>query len=262
NGRLQFAVTPDYAAAITELALDGAAQLALADSFPQPGAFSWTSPWYGGIHPAVRRWRPGDQAFLLDAGALHAARSQATIISRSGASGVNWQGVRVVTESNQDGYGGLTQAVEYLTLPGAPLLAVVLELSNGTTAPFPVQEVLSVFLRPWGVENGDVLYSQGEDLVRRHAAEHSFTAPEAHWAAVSVPLGPDREGVVALVQGTAGLGVVTGVQFARMGPHLFGALRTPVAPRGVRRTVRYLVFADGVRDALRYRALDGLGELP
>jgi len=262
NGRLRFSVTPDYAAAITELALDGAAQLALAESFPQPGAFSWTSPWYGGIHPAIRRWRPGDQAFLLDAGALHAARSQATIISRSGASGVNWQGVRVVTESNQDGYGGLTQAVEYLTLPGAPLLAVVLELSNGTTAPFPVQEVLSVFLRPWGVENGDVLYSQGEDLVRRHAAEHSFTAPEAHWAAVSVPLGSDREGVVALVQGTAGLGVVTGVQFARMGPHLFGALRTPVAPRGVRRTVRYLVFAEGVRDALRYRALDGLGELP
>jgi hypothetical protein len=56
--------------------------------------------------------------------------------------------------------------------------------------------------------------------------------------------------------------VVTGVQFARMGPHLFGALRAPVAPRGVRRTVRYLVFAEGVADALHYRALDGLGDLP
>ncbi len=262
NGRLRFSVTPDYAAAITELTLDGVPQLALADSFPQPGSFSWTSPWYGGIHPAVRRWRPGDQAFLLDAGALHAERSRAAVISRSGASGVDWQGVRVVTESNQEGYGGLIQAVEYLTLPGAPLLAVVLELSNATTAPFPVQEVLSVFLHPWGVENGDVLYGQGDELVRRHAAEQSFNAPEAHWAAVSVPLAPDREGVAVLVQGTAGRGVVTGVQFARMGPHLFGALRAPVAPRGVRRTVRYLAFAEGVADALHYRALDGLGDLP
>ncbi len=262
NGRLQFSVVPDFAAAITDLTLDGASQLALAESFPQPGAFSWTSPWYGGIHPAVRRWRPGDPSFLLDAGALHADHSEAAVISRPGASGVDWQGVRVVTQGNHEGYGGLIQAVEYLTLPGAPLLAVVLELSNETSAPFPVQEVLSVFLRPWGVENGDVLYERDDGLVRRHAAEHSFNAPEAQWAAVAVKLPDAREGVVALVQGTAGLGVVTGVQFARMGPHLFGALRAPVTPRGVRRTVRYLAFASSVSEALHYRALVGLGELP
>jgi hypothetical protein len=98
--------------------------------------------------------------------------------------------------------------------------------------------------------------------VRCHATEHSFNAPEAPWAAVAVPRPQEREGVVVLVQGTAGLGVVIGVQFARMGPHLFGALRAPVAPRGVRRTGRYLAFAEGVAEALRYRALTGLGDLP
>jgi hypothetical protein len=262
NGRLTFTVAPAYAAAVTDLSLDGAPQLALADSYPQPGAFSWTSPWYGGIHPAVRRWRPGDPSFLLDAGALHDEPSQAQIVRRPGASGVAWEGVRVVTEGRHEGYAGLTQAVEYLTLPGAPLLAVVLELANDTTAPFPVQEVLSVFLRPWGVENGDVLYQRDGQLVRRHAAEHSFNAPEADWAAAAVRLPGSREGVVGLVQGTPGLGVVTGVQFARMGPHLFGALRAPVAPRGVRRTVRYLTFSSSVDEALHYMALVGLGELP
>jgi hypothetical protein len=183
-------------------------------------------------------------------------------VARPGASGVDWRGVRVVTEGRSEGYGGLTLAVEYLTLPGAPLLAVVLELTNGTTAPFPVQEVLSVFLRPWGIEHGDILYIRDGELVRRHTADHSFNAPEADWAGVAVPREDGREGCIALVQGTAGLGVVTGVQFARMGPHLFGALRAPVAPRGVRRTVRYLAFAEGVDEARHYRALAGLGDLP
>jgi hypothetical protein len=259
---MEFAVSPAYAAAITKLSLDGVDQLALAESYPMPGAFSWTSPWYGGIHPAVRRWRPGDPSFLLDAGALHTAKYSASVVLRPGTSGVDWQGVRVVTEGDEDGYDGLTQAVEYLTLPGAPILAVVLELANATTAPFPVQEVLSVFLRPWGLDNGDVLYLRDGQLVRRHASEHSFNAPEATWSAVSVRLPAGDEGVVALVQGTAGQGVVTGVQFARMGPHLFGALRVPVTPRGIRRTVRYLVFANGVEEALHYQALAGLGELP
>ena len=261
NGRLSYVVSPGFAAAVTELTLDGAGQLSIPDSFPAPGAFSWTSPWYGGIHPAVRRWRPGDESFPLDAGALHSGHSSASIVSRPGASGVEWRGVRVVKEGVEEGYDGLAQAVEYLTLPGAPLLAVVLELSNATTAPFPVQEVLSVFLKPWGIENGDLLYLRDNQLIRRHAAEHSFSAPEASWSAVSVHR-PDGEGAVALVQGTMGQGIVTGVQFARMGPHLFGALRVPVAPRGIRRTVRYLVFAGGVEEALRYRALAGLGELP
>ncbi len=262
NGRLAFTVAPDFAAAIIDLTIDGAPQLALADTYPAPGAFSWTSPWYGGIHPAVRRSRPGAQLYLLDAGALHAEASTARIVARPGASGVDWRGVRVVTEGRSEGYGGLTLAVEYLTLPGAPLLAVVLELTNGTTAPFPVQEVLSVFLRPWGIEHGDILYIRDGELVRRHTADHSFNAPEADWAGVAVPREDGREGCIALVQGTAGLGVVTGVQFARMGPHLFGALRAPVAPRGVRRTVRYLAFAEGVDEARHYRALAGLGDLP
>ena len=63
NGRLRFVVSPQYASAVTELALDEIEQLALADSYPVPGSFSWTSPWYGGIHPAIRRWRPGQPSF-------------------------------------------------------------------------------------------------------------------------------------------------------------------------------------------------------
>jgi hypothetical protein len=98
--------------------------------------------------------------------------------------------------------------------------------------------------------------------VRRHAAAFSFSAPEAHWSAVAVHLPSGEERAVVLVQGTAGHGVVTGVQFARMGPHLFGTLRVPVAPRAVRRTVRYLLFAGSVAEALRYRALAGLDILP
>jgi GNAT superfamily N-acetyltransferase len=261
NGRLSYVVTPGFAAAVTALTLDGVGQLSIPESFPAPGAFSWTSPWYGGIHPAVRRWRPGDESFPLDAGALHSGLSTASVVSRPGASGVEWRGVRVVKEGVEEGYDGLAQAVEYLTLPGAPLLAVVLELSNATTAPFPVQEVLSVFLKPWGIENGDLLYLRDRQLIRRHAAEHSFNAPEAAWSGVSVRR-PEGEGTVALVQGTTGRGIVTGVQFARMGPHLFGALRVPVAPRGIRRTVRYLVFAGDADDALRYQALAGVGDLP
>lgn len=261
NGRMSFAVSPDYAAAITELALDGVSQLAMPDTYPAPGSFSWTSPWYGGIHPAVRRWRPGDQSFPLDAGVLHGSKSTAALVHRPGASGIDWQGIRVVTAGDEEGYQGLTQAVEYLTLPGAPLLAVVLELSNLTTAPFPVQEVLSVFLKPWGVENGDLLYLRDGQLVRRHAAEHSFNGPESTWTGLSVAR-EGGEGVVALVQGTAGQGRVTGIQFARMGPHLFGSLRVPVAPRVARRSVRYLVFAGSVREALQYRALAGVGVLP
>jgi ribosomal protein S18 acetylase RimI-like enzyme len=262
NGRLRFAVSPGFAAAVTELSLDGAEQLALAQSYPEPGSFSWTSPWYGGIHPAIRRWRPGDPSYPLDAGALHDSESTAEIVSRTGASGVAWRGVRVAKQGKEEGYDGLTQAVEYLTLPGAPLLAIVQELTNATTAPFPLQDVLSVFLRPWGQENGDVLYLRDGRLVRRHAAAFSFSAPEAHWSAVAVHLPSGEERAVVLVQGTAGHGVVTGVQFARMGPHLFGTLRVPVAPRAVRRTVRYLLFAGSVAEALRYRALAGLDILP
>ena len=183
-------------------------------------------------------------------------------MSRPGASGVEWKGVRIAKRGREEGYDGLTQAVEYLTLPGAPVLAIVQELANATTAPFPVQEVLSVFLKPWGMENGDVLYLRDGQLVRRHAAEHSFNAPEAMWSAVSVRTPAADEGIVCLVQGTAGHGVVAGVQFARMGPHLFGTLRAPVAPRAVRRTVRYLMFARTVREALDYRVLAGLGDLP
>jgi hypothetical protein len=262
NGRLRFAVSPQFAAAMTELEIDGASQLALAASYPSPGSFSWTSPWYGGIHPAIRRWRPGLPSYPLDAGALHDTEALAEIVSRAGTSGVIWKGVRVAKNGTEEGYDGLTQAVEYLTLPGAPVLAIVQELANATTAPFPVQEVLSVFLKPWGMENGDVLYLRDGQLVRRHAAEHSFSAPEARWSAVAVRRPEGGEGIVCLVQGTAGHGVVAGVQFARMGPHLFGTLRAPVAPRAVRRTVRYLVFAQAAREALDYRVLAGLGELP
>jgi ribosomal protein S18 acetylase RimI-like enzyme len=134
NGRMLIDVTPSFNGAVTSLTYDGIP--VLRSPYPETGILGFESPWYGGVTPEVRL-KPQEETELKWTGCrvtLHDDR------------GLEWSGVRLnsVAETINPGQQA-SVTLDYLTLPGCPVLMVRMSIQNTGTAIIHPVSVQCVF---------------------------------------------------------------------------------------------------------------------
>jgi hypothetical protein len=122
NGRFQFLASPRYSGTLFAW-MEGETNH-LHTAFPEPGMFSWRSPFYGGLEPLLSL--KGDMHRMP----LFKEEWKTEPVERKGKSGHLWKGVRLSTTPKHKDYQGLALEMDHLTLPGASLLATFMRLRN------------------------------------------------------------------------------------------------------------------------------------
>ncbi len=135
NGHLTFQVAPGHRGSVVSLVC--ADEELLHSSYPEPGPYLTDNPWHGGVCPHLN-WR-GDLRFAQDV-------YRGEWVSRQGTQGVSWTGVKLSCDASHKDWRWLRQEIEYLTCPGAAVVAVVRRLINTTDAPQGVQAGFAVWL--------------------------------------------------------------------------------------------------------------------
>ncbi len=128
NGRLSLEVVPAFHGVLTSFEYDGVPLLR--SPFPDTGVFGFESPWYGGVTPEIRLVSHEESKTGWTGSRVAVPDSR----------GLEWQGVRldpgVIPDEKKH---RLAAVLDYLTLPGCPILAARLTIRNtGTTVAHPV----------------------------------------------------------------------------------------------------------------------------
>lgn len=253
NGRLRLTLEPQPLARLVELSVrDGAGawvnQLHVAD--PAPGTFVWFNPWFGGVHPVLFAggpWgHPGrllEETFTWEEAAL------------GGAQGTDWRGVTATTRAASRHLAGLRLSVSYLTAGGSNVLAVVARVENGSGARTSGQLATSTFIQPGGDRRTATLYFEQAGRLRQQRRVHGGSwGSSGAWCAVVAPDGP----ALTTVHGTPG-GRIEPRDMGLEGVHPSAQLSFDLAPGETRESVTYLIVADSLEEARRYRFLAGAG---
>jgi GNAT superfamily N-acetyltransferase len=158
TGVMAFTVSAEHGGAVVSLRRDGTELLR--SSYPEPHAFMWMNPWYGGVRStAGNEW---DRRY-------HAVHREAVPVTVEGASGLGWKGIEVRARFTHPDLRWLKSRVQYLTTAGSNLLAVVATVSNRTNAAL-------------GTHPGVELWPTGDGrpvCVDRNGALHAWS-PEQH----------------------------------------------------------------------------------
>ena len=250
-GEMALAVAPAFCGAAVSLTWQGKELLHCA--YPQPRPFIWWNPWFGGIQPTLER-----HSGLNDL--LHKETFEARAVTRKGRSGVAWRGIAVTCSPQHEHARDIRLTVEYLLLPGAPLLAVVVEGANrwaaGTNFGIGAQVWLSLGATP------------KEMVLVRQASEPGVTRRRTDRRA-SVGFDPwglawdEATGRALLVacgwpeDGHAGLELTS-----RDGYHLPLRLSGYLGAGETRRASYYLAVGHRPQEVEPYRWLAGCNELP
>ena len=116
NGLLAFSGSVTHGAALTSLRSGGHEYLL--SSYPNPGSFAWFRPFFGGVQPFVfqEEW-PGN---------LYRERFRCREV-RVGT----WRGLRLATKASRSSLpAGVRVTADYVTRPGSPLVAAILDVQN------------------------------------------------------------------------------------------------------------------------------------
>ena len=123
NGLTQLTVAPGFGPSAISWKWQG--QEMLESAFPQPRGYSWSYPWYGGIHPTLRMSGHDESCGQLidDTFAVES-------VSVPDAQGLPWQGVRLSTRPERKELRDLLVSFDYLTLGDSPVLKLIYRLEN------------------------------------------------------------------------------------------------------------------------------------
>jgi len=163
NGVLSFGVDASHCASVYSLT-SGGGDNQLNTPYPDVTEYGPVKPWYGGIHPiiSIRHW--GEETRLAKESLT------ATAVERRGDGGHHWRGVGLEGTFRWERLRGLKISVQYLTLPGSNILAMVLRLDNSAGAHKGFFAGWTIFPR-LKTEKGVPIYHYGSRL-----QEHRFLA--------------------------------------------------------------------------------------
>lgn len=190
NGRLTFAVAPDFAGSLVSLS-EGAASHVLS-AFPAERPYRYLNPWFGGVTP---------QALPVSAGGAQpmAARSYRwSETEREGLLGQTWRGVALTAAPEHEDLVGLGLTAEYLTLGGSNLVAVAVRTTGGY-GPIELAYGALVFPAPGGSSADAIVHFQRGELWSQRPNGTAHAVVDG-WVAVENPRTGD---VVALVAGSS-----------------------------------------------------------
>jgi hypothetical protein len=248
NEHLRFQVAPSFNGSVVSLHVDGDERLRSA--FPQPRDFMGFKPWHGGIHPAFALDAPPE--YWLEFPRLGPA--DASLVYGRGASKL-WSGVRLVSEPDDHRLKGMAVTTEYLTLPGAPTLAISLSVRNLTNGPLRVAGGASCFQPAGG--NGSRTWWDGSDGLSVRSTDIPMFNTWRRWHAIS--RSPDE---ATLFVSPSQQVHVTSFGSLTTGMHFGWAGTWKLAPKEEQTAVAYLVWCKESEVAAYASALARGAELP
>ncbi len=256
NGRLRLALLPGrgqlarIASLQARTGTDWVEQLFASD---EPSTFVWFNPWLGGIHPTLFAGAPGGFPSRL---------IEETFtwrpLERTGAQGNRWRGVLLAAETSARGQVGLGVELSYLTLAGSNVLALVMRLENRSGARIRPDLSFELFLQPGGQRDQTVLYYERDGELRHQRRVHGGSWGESgRWCILEAP-----DGLALAVLAATPQARVAARDMGYEGVHPQVFLSRPLAPGEATELVAYLVVADDLAQAKRYRSLAGSAWLP
>lgn len=245
TGWLQFQVSAEHGGSIVSLRSRG--RELVRSSYPTPSPYQWMNPWYGGIRAqAGSEW---DRR-------LQAVRRRIEPVKVVGSDGCRWQGAQVTAVPTHADWRWLRYEVQYLSMAGSNLLAVLIKATNRTTTSM-------------GVNVNVALWPQ-QDSPQAHVEREGRPSP----------CRPDRYQYEVRAKGWAALTCSTGHVLTvvakdlpgwHMGVENFGdgtfnasvSRRADLNPK-VRSltTLVWLVACESIEEAYAYRYLKELNALP
>lgn len=242
NQRLEIDVAPSFLGSVSAIRDAGGECNHLASAFPEPGAFGWAYPWYGGLQPEIVLDRLSWTESLED------ETFAAEPISYR-AWGLEWTGVRQRAALSREASRGLTLELDTLTLGGGSVIKLVWRLLNESDAHRRLRGGWHLFLKPDGEMDDTVLFSADSERKQR---PWYVEQDGGHWAAAANP----RTGrTFVLVSPGNGVRMDS---WGADGGHLKLMRSHEVAARGVCEETAYLVLAGSREEARRYAVLKDL----
>ncbi|MHA1928777.1 MAG: hypothetical protein ACTSV2_09395, partial [Candidatus Thorarchaeota archaeon] len=195
----EFTVSPDYGGCMTSLKNKDGTEL-LISAFPtataKPGGF--LENYFGGVQPVV--WDED-----MDVGLMNAQTNKEQMTGKACSIGL-WNGVEIEwTGAVQDLTRGINFRLQYLTVPGSPLIVVRWVIKNPTSA--PIRFIPSLFLDPAfdGKLEGYKMVTEWEgNMTEITPAKFPMSVMSSKnfiWLKNSMP-GKETEGFALLTQGT------------------------------------------------------------
>jgi len=246
NGVLAAQVAPKFCGSLVSLVMKGDEYLR--SSYPQAGPLAFWNPWHGGIRPD----------FLGLGGNLWDERFTAGAVSRTGAQGVAWKGVRVSCRPKHESARHLRLELDYLLAPGSAVMAVVCRMmrSGETSAQAgPGFEL-------WPLLGGsplDAIFSceaHPEGALRRTEWNHHLAL--GGWGMVE---NPRTHHALLIAAGDAGTWL-SGSVIGRPGYMLRAAARDRIAAGEAIQAVFYIVVGRDPQQVRSFSALAGMRNLP
>lgn len=260
NGRLAAVVAPHFAGSMRTLR-DSGREL-LASPYPTAGAFVDLAPWYGGLHPQMRRGA-GDWP-----GCGHRAVYAAEAVVLTGARGKSWRGVRLTVGecTGQHGSTSLEASVrrqlDLLTLPSSNLLAVVARVCNDSGADLELWFGFDAYpLRPPGatLKFLPAGAAAGEAPRARRAGAGLATLHGLAWLSVDADPACAAGPALAIIS-PEGLLRVDDYGERGLLASTVAAWRVPA--RGIAERLTFLASAGSAAEALLYKEFCALAALP
>ncbi|MCW3053643.1 MAG: family N-acetyltransferase, partial [Chthonomonadales bacterium] len=249
NGLLTMRVAPQYRGAMTSLECNGVEHLFSA--YPTPRPFVWWNLWHGGVYPSL--------GFGDDDDALRTGTFTGEAMTRIGERGLEWQGVRVAGKITHKDWNWLGLEVEYLTLAGSNLVAIVTRWTNRSPARMTAGTTVMAWLQPGAARENVVAHwsHDGERLSRRRGGfqEHHQSGS---WAAVENPVTGDT---LALITSVPDKQIQVG-DMAEEGVHLQALQGHTFAPHETKEMLTWLVLTSGLTSLEAYASLAKVERLP
>ncbi len=176
NGRTRFVVAPGFGGALVEWVEGGVNHLLSA--FPQPRAFGWQSPWYGGVTPLARL--KSDEGL----GKLHQEKLRGEQVALPDEQGVLWSGVRLSGDLERDQLRGLHVELCYLTTGNSNALKLLYRVRNDTTAPRQIGIGWLAFWQFEGDGKGNTIRSA---KVERKSTPWQSWSEAGYWGMATYP---------------------------------------------------------------------------
>lgn len=243
NQRLEIDVVPSFLGSVTAIRDAGGACNHLATAFPEPRAYGWSFPWYGGLQPEI----PLDG--LSWTASLEGETFSAETVTCADASGTEWTGLRQRLALSKGASRGLILELDTLATGGGPVIKLVWKLVNEGSAHRRLSGGWNLFLKPDGEMDDSVLFS---DAYERKRNPWYFEHIGGHWAAAANP----RTGRTFMLVSPGSEARLD--SWGSEGGHLKLKARHEIPARSRMEMTAYLVLAGSKEDARRYTVLKDL----
>lgn len=247
NGLFEYRVSASFLGSVTALSTQGKNHLH--SSYPNPGPFVWSNPWYGGIHPYLD-WM-GDEQLTRE----EFTGEQIEIV---GDQGNVWKGVRVTCRPKHRNLRWLKIEADYLTLPASDLMAVVFRRTNLDSAEHRFNAGIAVWTCVGADRSAAVAHwSNKGELRHRNRSRYGLETETGRWAAVENPMTGDRLEVV-----TTGSRVVSMDDMGEEGVHFGIADRYTLDAGETQEALNWIVVNPAAAEFEAYAELNKVTSLP